>query len=163
MSKKVAYYGIFTSLAILMGHIEALFPIPLPMPGMKLGLSNVIVLLALCIMGAKDAFGISAIRVLISALLFKGFLGFWYSLAGAILSFAVMAIALKSPKISIVGVSILGGVFHNIGQIIVAWVILGRSTVIYLTPILMVCGVLTGFGIGIVVKYCRAHIEKKMI
>ena len=163
MSKKVAHYGIFASLAILMGYVEAVFPIPLPVPGLKLGFSNVIVLLALCIMGAKDAFGISAIRVLISALLFKGFLGFWYSLAGAILSFAVMAIALKSSKLSIIGVSVLGGVSHNIGQILVAWIILGRATVIYLIPILMVCGALTGFGIGIVVKYCRAHIDKKVI
>jgi len=163
MSKKVAYYGIFASLAILMGYIEAVFPIPLPVPGIKLGLSNVIVLLALYLMSAKDAFGISIIRVFVSALLFRGFLGLWYSLAGAILSFIVMVIAWKSQKLSVIGVSVLGGVFHNIGQMIIAYIILERGVVMYLVPFLMISGIVTGFGIGIVVKYCKAHIDKKTI
>ena len=161
MSRKIAYYGIFAALAILMGYVEMLVPIPMAVPGIKLGLSNVIVLLALYVMGAKGAFGISIVRVFVSALLFRGMLGLWYSTAGAILSFAVMAVAKKTDKFSIVGVSVLGGVFHNIGQIGAAWVILGRAVVIYLAPVLIVSGVITGFGIGIVSSYCFKHLDRK--
>lgn len=159
MSKKVAYYGIFATLAILMGYVEAIIPIPLPVPGIKLGLSNVIVLMALYIMDEKTAFGVSIIRVFISALLFRGFLGFWYSLAGATLSFVVMVLAKKTGKMSTVGVSVLGGIFHNIGQVIVASIILGRTVVIYMLPVLIVSGVITGFVIGVIVGRCNEHFK----
>lgn len=159
MSRKVAYYGIFSALAILMGYVEAVIPMPLP-PGIKLGLSNVIVVLCMYIMGRKPALFISVVRVIISALLFRGFVSMWYSLAGAILSWAVMALLFGNSKISIIGVSCMGGVFHNIGQIIVASILLGRSVVLYLIPVLMVSGVVTGVVIGIVSGYCVGHIEK---
>ena len=81
MSKKVAFYGVFAALAILMGYVESLFPPPVPVQGVKLGLANVIVLIALYFMGAKAALGINVIRVVISALLFSGFSGFLYSIA----------------------------------------------------------------------------------
>ena len=77
MARKTAYYGIFAALAILMGYVEAVIPIPVPVPGIKLGLSNIVVLLCMYVMGRKEAFFISVVRVLISALLFKGFVGLW--------------------------------------------------------------------------------------
>ena len=160
MSRKVAYYGIFAALAILMGYVEAIVPMPAP-PGIKLGLSNVIVVLCLYTIGAKSAFFISIVRVFISALLFKGFVSMWYALAGAILSFAVMAILFKCKKISIIGVSAAGGVFHNIGQLIIASILLGRNVVLYLMPLLMVSGVVTGVIIGIVGKYCVEYVKKR--
>ena len=160
MSKKVAYYGIFASLAILMGYIEGIFPMPFPIPGIKLGLSNVIVLMALYIMDEKTAFGVSIIRVFVSALLFRGFLGLWYSLAGAMLSFIVMVIAKRTNKLSTVGVSVLGGIFHNVGQIVIACIILGRTAVVYLLPILMVSGIITGFVIGVLVGRCNLYFSK---
>lgn len=162
MSKKVAYYGIFASLAILMGYVEAVIPMPLP-TGIKLGLSNVVVLLAMYIMDEKTAFSVSIIRVLVSALLFRGFLGLWYSLSGAILSFIVMAIAKKTNKLSTIGISVLGGIFHNIGQIIVACILIGRMAVVYLLPILMVSGVVTGIIIGVIVGRCNAYFEKRAV
>ena len=162
MSRKVAYYGIFAALSILMGYVETIIPLPLPVPGIKLGLSNVIVLLALYVMGTKEAFYISVIRVFISALLFRGFLGFWYSMSGAFLSYIVMVLAMKTGKMSAIGVSVLGGIFHNIGQIAVAWVILGRGVVFYLVPILMVSGVATGFAIGVVAGYCTKYIQHRI-
>lgn len=162
MSKKVAYFGIFAALSILMGYVEAVIPIPLPIPGIKLGLSNVIVLLALYVMGTKEAFYISIIRVFISALLFRGFLGFWYSMAGASLSYVVMALAKKFGKMSTVGVSVLGGIFHNLGQIVVACIILGRTVVVYLVPMLMVSGVATGFAIGVVTAYCTQYLNNRI-
>lgn len=162
MSRKVAYYGIFAALAILMGYVETIVPVPLPVPGIKLGLSNVIVLLVLYVMGTKEAFYISVIRVFISALLFRGFLGFWYSMAGAFLSYIVMALAMKSGKMSTIGVSVLGGIFHNLGQIAVACIILGRTVVVYLIPVLMVSGVATGFAIGVVTGYCTKYIQNRV-
>ena len=159
-SKKVAYYGVFASLAILMGYVETIIQIPLPVPGIKLGLSNVIVLLAMYSMGNKEAFGISIVRVFVSAMLFKGFLSFWYSFVGALLSCFVMILAKKTHKLSGYGVSVLGGISHNIGQILVAYIILGRSVVLYLAPILIISGIITGFGIGVVVEYCRVYIDK---
>ncbi|MDD3570404.1 MAG: Gx transporter family protein [Lachnospiraceae bacterium] len=162
MRKKVAYYGIFAALSILMGYVEAIIPVPLPVPGIKLGLSNVIVLLALYVMGTKEAFYISIIRVFISALLFRGFLGFWYSMAGAFLSYIVMVLAMKSDKMSTIGVSVLGGIFHNLGQIAVAIIILGRTVVVYLVPVLMVSGVATGFAIGVVASYCTKYLQNRI-
>ncbi len=159
-TKKIAYGGIFAALAILMGYVEAMIPLPLP-TGVKLGLSNVVVLLALYVLGKKEAFGISLLRVFLSALLFKGFLSFWYSCAGALLSFFVMAAAQKSRHLSIYGVSMLGGMAHNIGQMCVAALLLGRSVVFFLAPILMVCGLATGFGIGLVSQYCIAYVKNR--
>ena len=159
MSKKVAYYGIFAALAILMGYVEAIIPMPAP-PGIKLGLSNVIVVLCLYTMGVKSAFFISIVRVFISALLFKGFVSMWYALAGATLSFMIMAFLFKMKKVSIVGVSAAGGVFHNIGQLIIASILLGRSVVLFMMPMLMVSGVVTGVIIGIIGKYCVEHVKR---
>ena len=162
MARKTAYYGIFAALAILMGYVEAVIPLPVPVPGIKLGLSNIVVLLCMYVMGRKEAFFISVVRVLISALLFKGFVGLWYSLAGAFLSYFAMLVIYKLNKASIIGVSVTGGVFHNIGQIAVACIMLGRNVVLYLVPILMVSGVITGVVIGIIAKYCVAYVDRKM-
>ena len=158
-TKKIAYGGIFAALAILMGYVEAMLPLPFP-TGVKLGLSNVVVVLALYVMGEKEAFGISLLRVFLSALLFKGFLSFWYSCAGALLSFFVMMAAKKSRHLSIYGVSMLGGVAHNMGQMCVAALLLGRRVVLFLAPILMVCGVATGLGIGLISHYCTQYVKK---
>ena len=160
MARKTAYYGIFASLAILMGYVEAMVPVPIPMPGVKLGLSNIIVLLCMYVMGKKEAFFISIVRVFISALLFKGFMGLWYSLCGAFLSYFAMVLASKIKGTSIIGVSVVGGIFHNIGQITVAMIILGRSVVMYMFPVLIVSGVVTGFAIGVIGKYCVNYVEK---
>ncbi len=162
MSKKIAYYSVFASLAILMGYVEAVVQIPVPIPGVKLGLSNIIVLLCMYVMGVKEAFYISIVRVVVSALLFRGFLGVWYSLAGAFLSYFTMIIAYKLKNISVIGVSVVGGIFHNIGQITVAYFMLGRNVVIYLIPVLIISGVITGFIIGIISKYCMEYVKRKI-
>ena len=162
-SRKVAYYGIFAALAILMGYVETLIPMPVPIPGIKIGLSNIVVLLALYVMGSKEGFAISVVRVAVSALLFKGFAGFWYSFAGAALSYIVMMPLSRSKKVSVIGTSVAGGVSHNIGQIIVACFVLGRNVVLYLIPVLMVSGVVTGIGIGLVAKYCIVYTNKHII
>ena len=142
MSKKVAFYGVFAALAIL------------------IGLANVIVLIALYFMGAKAALGINVIRVVISALLFSGFSGFLYSIAGAGVSFIIMVLAKKIKSSGIIGVSVLGGVAHNIAQIGVAAAVLNTPGLFYYLPVLIISGVVMGVITGIAARYCLNHIEK---
>ena len=151
MSKKVAFYGVFAALAILMGYVESLFPPPVPVQGVKLGLANVIVLIALYFMGAKSALGINVIRVVISALLFSGFSGFLYSIAGAGMSFIIMVLAKKIKSSGIIGVSVLGGV---------AAAVLNTPGLFYYLPVLIISGVVMGVITGIAARYCLTHIEK---
>ena len=160
-SRKVAQYGLFAALAILMGYVEMLIPLPLLVPGMKLGLANVVIVVVLYYMNAKSAFFISFVRVLLSGLLFQGFAGLLYSLAGALLSFAVMTLLKKTGKCSIVGVSIAGGVFHNVGQIIVAALVVENMKMAYSLPFLLVSGVVTGCLIGVVARLCLRYLGRK--
>lgn len=160
-SRKVAQYGLFAALAILMGYVEMLIPLPLLVPGMKLGLANVVIVVVLYYMNAKSAFFISFVRVLLSGLLFQGFAGLLYSLAGALLSFAVMTLLKKTGKCSIVGVSIAGGVFHNVGQIIVAALVVENMKMAYYLPFLLVSGVVTGCLIGVVTRLCLRYLGRK--
>lgn len=158
--KKIPYYGLFAALAILMGYVELMIPIPVPIPGVKLGLANVIVILAMYYMDTKGAFFISLIRVLLSGLLFAGMAGLLYSLAGAMLSFLVMALLKKTGKCSIIGVSLAGGVFHNVGQIIVAAMVVENVRMAYYLPFLLVSGVVTGILIGIVAKTALGYLKR---
>ena len=158
-SEKTAYYGIFAGLAIIMGWVEMMIPVPIPVPGVKLGLANVIVVMAMYYFGNKTALGISIIRIIISGLLFSGFSGFLYSMAGAILSFTVMVIAKNILKFNIYSVSILGGICHNIGQIVVASLVVKTNLSIYM-PILIISGIITGALIGIIAKNCLNHIKR---
>lgn len=160
-SSKVAQYGLFAALAILMGYVEMLIPLPLLVPGMKLGLANVIIVIVLYHMDAKSAFFISLVRVLMSGLLFQGFAGLLYSLAGALLSLAVMALLKKTGKVSITGVSVMGGVFHNVGQIIVAAAVVENIKMAYYLPFLLVTGVVTGFVIGAVARLALGYLQRR--
>lgn len=160
-SSKVAQYGLFAALAILMGYVEMLIPLPLLVPGMKLGLANVIIVIVLYHMDAKSAFFISLVRVLMSGLLFQGFAGLLYSLAGALLSLAIMTLLKKTGKVSITGVSVMGGVFHNIGQIIVAAAVVENIKMAYYLPFLLVTGVVTGFVIGAVARLALGYLQRR--
>ena len=160
MGRKVAFYGIFAALAVLMGYVEAMVQIPIPVPGIKLGLANVIVVIAMYFMGNKTAIGVNVIRVIMSALLFNGFSGFLYSISGAALSFVVMCLAKKINGSGIVGVSVLGGITHNLAQIGVAAMVLQTPGLMYYFPMLLAAGTITGIIIGIVAKYCLVYIQK---
>ncbi len=160
MSRKIAYYGIFAALAIIVGYIEAMVPLPVGIPGVKLGLANVVVLTALYVMGVKGAFYISLVRIIISALLFKGFGSLIFSASGALLSFVIMSLIYRFKSVSPIGVSILGGISHNVGQLVAAGIVIANLKIVYYVPVLLVSGVVTGFLTGIVVKYVVPHLEK---
>ena len=149
MSKKTAVYGMLIALAFLLSYVETLIPFSFPIPGIKLGLANLVVLVALYSLGIRGAFAVSMVRILLSGLTFSSLSVMLYSLSGGLLSFFVMAAVRHSASFSINGVSVLGGVAHNLGQLSVAvWVVKSPALLFYL-PALLIAGTVAGALIGL--------------
>lgn len=149
MKSKVAYFGVFTALALIFSYVETLIPINFGIPGVKLGLANLIIVIALYRMKLSEVYLLSVVRVVLSGFIFGNYFSIIYSLAGGLFSLTVMAVLKKSESFSIPGVSIAGGVFHNIGQLIVAMLVVETFSVIYYVPVLLIAGLITGLLIGI--------------
>lgn len=149
MAKKTALLGMLVALAFVLSYIETLIPVNLGIPGAKLGLANLVVMVALYTLGTKEAFGLSMVRILLTGLTFSSMAAMLYSFAGGLLSFAVMALMKKTKKLSVTGVSVLGGIAHNAGQIFVAMWMLDTATLIYYLPVLAITGVASGTMIGL--------------
>ena len=149
-TKKVAMLGLSIALAMIMSYIEALVPLSFAVPGIKMGLANIVIIFVLYKIGTKEAILVSIIRVILVSLLFSNVMAMWYSLAGATLSLAIMWLLKKTDKFSVIGVSIAGGIMHNVGQIIMAVIILGAEQIALYLPVLMITGTATGVVIGIV-------------
>ena len=152
MKSRVAYFGVFTALALIFSYVETLIPVNLGIPGVKLGLANLIIVVALYKMRLSEAYLLSVVRVLLAGFIFGNYFSIIYSLAGGLLSLTVMALLKKWGGFSLQGISIAGGVFHNIGQLIVAAVVVETFSVTYYFPVLLVAGLLTGPVIGIVAE-----------
>ena len=148
-SKRIASLALCVALAFTLSFLESLIPINIGIPGVKLGLANSVVLVALYLLSKREAFAISMVRILLSGLLFSGAFSLVYSFAGGILSFAVMALAMKSEKLSPLGVSVLGASVHNVGQIIVAAAVMRTPQIVYYLPVLLISGALTGVLVGV--------------
>ena len=159
-TKKIAFLGLFVALAFVLSYIEFMLPMNIGIPGAKIGLANLVVMVALYTMGERNAIGLSIIRVVLVGLTFGNLSMMLYSLAGAALSLLVMLIAKKTGKFSMVGVSILGGVFHNVGQIIVAMLVLETGSLLYYLPFLIVIGTITGVIIGILANLITVRVKK---
>lgn len=159
-TKKIALLGLTVSLAMIMSYIEVLFPLSFAVPGIKMGLANIVIVFVLYRMSLKDACIVSLIRVFLVALLFGNTMSLAYSLAGAILSLALMALLKKTEKFSVVGVSISGGVMHNAGQILMAVILMGTAQIAYYLPVLIITGTVTGVGIGLVAALVIDRVKK---
>ncbi|BCJ97295.1 Gx transporter family protein [Anaerocolumna chitinilytica] len=146
---QVAFYGIFVALAFIFSFVEVLVPISLGIPGIKLGLANIVVLTALYAMGPRDAFFISCVRIVLVGFTFGNMASLLYSIAGGLLSWLVMCLFKKIKGFSMIGVSLAGGISHNIGQIAVAGLMLKTTSIIYYLPVLLIAGTVTGILIGI--------------
>ena len=146
--KKTAYLGLFAAIAIIFGYVESLIPFFAGIPGMKLGLANLAVLFILEKYSWKEAALVSTVRILVIGFLFGNMFSILYSLAGAGLSLTVMTLMKKFSGFSILGVSVAGGVSHNIGQLIVASFIVENTSLLYYAPVLLISGVATGLLIG---------------
>jgi heptaprenyl diphosphate synthase len=150
MAKKIAFLGLMSALALIFSYVEAIIPFNLGIPGAKLGLANLVVVTALYLFSVKEALLIDIVKILVSSLLFGSALSLMYSLSGGLISFAVMVSVKKYCRLSVTGVSILGGVSHNIGQLAVAILVTETLRLSYYLPILLVAGLVTGFLIGLV-------------
>jgi heptaprenyl diphosphate synthase len=146
----ITFCGIFTALAMIFSYIESLIPIPLPIPGIKLGIANIAIITVLYAVGSVQAVAINLLRITLTAILFGNLNSFLFSLAGGMLSILVMVVLKRLKVFSMVGVSIAGGVAHNIGQVTAAVFIMDTAAIYCYLPVLLVAGVVTGIVIGIV-------------
>ena len=158
-ARRVALYGMLTALAFILSYVESLVPVTLGIPGVKLGLANLVVVIALYTLDLKGAFVISVVRIVLSGLTFGGLFSMLYSLAGGLLSFAVMAILSRKKLLGTVGVSVCGGVAHNIGQLLVAMAVLETESVWYYFPVLLISGSVAGVLIGLLGGWMTGRVQ----
>lgn len=159
MAKKVAYSAMLVALAMIFSYVEALIPFSFGIPGIKLGLANLVVVIGLFFLKPGQVFGILIVRIVLLAFLFGNMASLLYSLAGGILSFCVMLLLKKCKGFSITGISMAGGVSHNVGQLVVAACVVENIHVFYYMPALLVAGLITGMLIGIVGQRVCHHLQ----
>lgn len=152
MGKKIAYSAMLVALAMIFSYVEVLIPIHFGVPGMKLGIANLVVVVGLYLLKPQEVLLISMVRILMMAYLFGNGLSLLYSVAGGLLSFFAMCLIKNIRGFSILGVSVAGGVSHNIGQILVAVWALHNRAIFYYLPVLLIAGTVTGLLIGILSK-----------
>lgn len=148
--KKIAYMGMFLALALILSYVETLIPIHFGIYGIKLGLTNAVVLWMLYTIRAKEAFLVSMLRIFLVGFLFGNAFSIVYSLAGGALSFLVMVLMKKTDKFKCISVSVAGGISHNIGQLMIAVCIMETTALFYYIPVLIAAGAVMGLLIGII-------------
>lgn len=152
-ARPIALCAILVATALVLGYVERFLPLPQALPGIKLGLGNISVLLALYLLDLRYAAAVCLTRVLSAGLLYAGFSGFFYSLGGAVLSLAAMALTKRfCPCFSVLGVSLSGAFFHNIGQLVVAAAVTGTLSLFSYLPFLLVSAAVTGTLTGIAAR-----------
>lgn len=160
--KKTVTLGFLLALSMILSYIESILPLSIGIPGIKLGLPNLIVVILLYLYGEKEALAVNILRIVLSGFMFGNLFAILYALAGALFSFTVMFIMKKTNVFSIAGVSIGGGVFHNIGQLIVAIFVVETYAPIFYLPVLLAAGVATGFIIGLISMRLMPYIQNKL-
>lgn len=163
-SKRAAMLGIMTALALILSYVESMIPFFPGIPGIKLGFANLVMVLLLYHVSWKDALLVSVVRVMIAGFLFGNLMSILFSLVGGILSLLVMNGLKEIHGFSVIGVSIAGGCVHNIGQFLVAILVVQTQGLIYYLPALLISGMITGFFIGwaslVLGKYLPQNIWK---
>ncbi len=148
--KSIALLGICAALAMVLSYVESFIPVSFAVPGIKLGLANIAVIFALYKLGAKEAVLVSLVRIVWIAILFGNVLTLAYSVAGAALSLTLMILLKRADRFSVVGVSVVGGIMHNTGQILVAMLIMETAQIVYYLPVLCISGIAAGVAVGVV-------------
>lgn len=159
-TRTVARLGLLTALALVLGWLEAQLPALPGLPGVKLGIANTVLLYVIALEGGWAALGVMLTRVCLAGALYAGFVGFWYSLAGGLLSLAVMLLLRRIGGVSLVGVSIGGAAAHNLGQLCVACVLIGCRAALAYAPVLLLAGIVTGAATGICAKLVLRALKK---
>ncbi len=152
-------YAMYISLAFIFSYLESLIPLPLPFPGIRLGLANIVIVIVLYRQGFLSALGISAVRNILTALTFGNPYMFLYSMTGSILSLIVMDVLKKNTKLSIPSISCAGGIFHNMGQLLIAMLTVSTSALWGYLPILYFTGAITGILMGVIAHECIRRIR----
>ncbi len=147
-TKTIVLCGFYIAVSMILSYIETLIPFNFGIPGIKLGLANLTTVIILYSLGWKEALCVNLIRIILSGFMFGNLSMIMYSLAGAILSFICMILVKRTGKTSPMGVSLVGGVTHNIGQLIVAAFALRTLSILYYVPVLIIAGAITGALIG---------------
>lgn len=160
MKHKTAYMGLLLAFALILSYVESLIPFYFGVPGVKLGLANLAVILTLSFYGTKQALLLNLFRIILAGFLFGNLFMIVYSLAGGMLSFLVMLLLRKYGGFGIVGVSVAGGISHNIGQILVAYFVIETVGLYYYLPVLLAAGAVTGFLIGVIAGNIIPHLKK---
>ena len=159
-TKKMTTLALLVAVAMILSYVESLIPPLAAIPGVKIGLSNIATVFALYALGWQSAICVSLVRVSLSALLFGNFVGFIYSLSGAILALVVMILLTRLPLFSTVGVSVAGGVMHNAGQVLAAALVMRSGEIIYYLAPLAVSGTVAGVAVGIAGGLLAERIKK---
>ena len=160
IAKRVALGGMLVAVAFMFSYLELLIPISFGIPGIKLGLANLVILSCMYVMQPLEVFVILLARILLSGFLFGNMTMMIYSLAGGVLSFLIMLFVKKTQVFSMIGASMLGGVFHNIGQIITAMLVVSNVRIITYLPVLLLSGAITGLLIGLLSKKCVPVVKR---
>ncbi|MCY6484853.1 Gx transporter family protein [Clostridium aestuarii] len=161
-TQKLTFISLLVAQGLVLHVFERMLPVPFIAPGAKLGLTNIITVLALYMFNFKDVFLIIILRIILATLLGGTLSGFLYSIAGGILSFIAMYLMkrLGEKDISVIGVSIAGAIFHNIGQVIIAALVVENAMMFTYLPILLVAGIGTGFFVGLTSKYLLPFLKR---
>ena len=159
--RKTAVLAVFLGAAIVLGIVERMFPLEVAIPGVRLGLPNVVILILLYLFLPSDVIIVVILKCVLTTMFAGNLVSFAIGLTGSLLSFTVMSALIKtvSSRISQIGVSVVGSVFHNIGQILMAGCILGNSAVVVFLPALLISGVITGAVTGIAAKQLLSRIK----
>jgi len=161
-TRRLTHISIYTALALVLHITESFIPVPFMVPGAKLGLANIVTLLVIVLSGTYDAFIVVALRTFLGSLLSGALTNFAFSVVGGMLATVVMSVAYKrfSGVFGLVGVSVLGAISHNIGQLLVAGIVVGTMGVYAYLPVLLLAGVATGYFVGIAAGYVLRFLPK---
>lgn len=162
-TSKMVYISLLVAQALVLFLFERMIPVPFITPGAKLGLANIIIVIALYTLdNYKETFLVIFLRLLLSTMFGGTLSSFFFSLAGSIFSFIIMVIIkeLFKDKVSIIGVSAAGGVFHNIGQLLVAVFIVKNIGVMLYLPVLSIAGIVTGIFVGLTSNLAVKHLKR---
>ena len=160
-NEKLTKMAMLVALAMIFSYVESLIPINFGIPGMKLGVANLVTVTGLYFLELPEVFLVVVTRILLTGFLFGNGMSIIYSLAGGILSLLMMAVIKRINGFSVIGVSIMGGVSHNIGQIIVASIVVENLKLVYYLPALLIAGAVTGFIMGILSKNILPIVQKE--
>ncbi|MBA9088343.1 heptaprenyl diphosphate synthase [Fontibacillus solani] len=160
--KRTVIVSIFAAVAVVLSLVEALIPVNMSVPGAKLGLANIMVLTCLYFLRPRDALMMVVLKTLLTAFIFGTFSSLLFSIMGAMFSFVAMwfLLLVGRKRLSLIGISIIGGIAHNIGQLTAATLYFKTSKIFYYLPMLMIMGVLTGVAVGIAVRYLVPALSK---